>query len=83
MSATCTPLVGGGSICGEEMREVRREPDGAERWCYHCRTRRPFDFVVRAPVGPSWYDPNPGVECATCHLRDGDLFPGRYREWEE
>ena len=80
---TCTPLADGGAICREEMREVRREPDGAVRWCFCCRKHRAFEFVVTAPVGESYYGPNPGVECATCHLRDGDLFPGRYREWEE
>ena len=69
-------------ICfGPEMAEVRREPDG-ERWCFVCRKRRRFDFVVRAPVEPSYYGPNPFIECEKGH-EDGDLFPGRYREWGE
>ena len=81
MTTQCIPIEGG-VICREEMREVRREPDGEPRWCFHCRKVRAFEFVVTAPVGPSYYDPSPDVECSTCHLSDGDLFPGRYREWE-
>jgi hypothetical protein len=69
-------------ICGEEMREVSREPDGEPRWCFRCRAIRGFVYVVIAPVGPSYYDPNAYVKCGTCDLTDGDLFPGRFREWE-
>lgn len=72
-----------GAICGERLEEIVRRPDGLERWCFRCRTKRRFDYVVLAPVGMSYYGPTPAVECATCHLIDGDLFPGNYREWEE
>jgi hypothetical protein len=70
-----------GWVCGEAMQEVRRQPDG-DRWCFTCRQRRAFAFVVTAPVGPSYYGPNCAVKCETCGTSDGDLFPGRYREWD-
>lgn len=69
-------------ICGEEMREVRRENNG-ERWCFHCRKRREFLYIVDAPVGMSYYGPTPRIECGTCKAIDGDLFPGTEREWED
>lgn len=75
--------VGGVVVCREELREVRRDQDGAPRWCFRCRACRVFQYVVRAPVGPSYYGPNPGIECGTCGTSDGDLFPGRTREWDE
>jgi hypothetical protein len=70
-------------ICGEEMREVSRRSDGEPRWCFKCRKIRPFECVVIAPVGPSYYDPNTYVKCSACGLTDGDLFPGRCRDWED
>lgn len=66
----------------EWMREVRRESEGV-RWCFGCRKRREFFFVVTEPVRRlSYYGPNPSIRCGTCDLVDGDLFPGRSREWE-
>ena len=44
---------------------------------------RGFVFVVTAPVGPSYYGPSLSVQCAACGTSDGDLFPGRTREWDE
>jgi hypothetical protein len=79
---TCTELARGGFFCGDEMREVRRERDGGERWCFVERKRRAFDLVVTAPVGPSYYGPNPSIRCASCGTTDADLFPGRVREWD-
>lgn len=81
MTMICTPI-DGGVICHEEMREVVRRPDGEPRWCFRCRKVRVFEYVVLAPVGISYYGPTPAIECGTCHLMDGDLFPGRSREWE-
>lgn len=70
-------------ICyGPPMKEVTREPSG-ERWCFTCRKRREFEFVVMAPAEPSYYGPSPSMECTTCKTSDGDLFPGREREWED
>lgn len=75
-----------GAICGEPMEEVMRKPDGEPRYCFVCRTRRAFDYVNMAPVpdreNPSYYGPTPSIECQHCHTTDGDMFPGRYREWE-
>lgn len=68
--------------CGPIMREHVRRPDG-ERWCFRCRTHRQFEYVVKVPVGESYYGPYQYIECGTCHLLDGDLFPGRFREWDE
>ena len=67
-------------ICGEETREVARRPEG-ERFCFICRTRRAFLRIVDAPVGMSYYGPSTRIECGTCATIDGDLFPGREREW--
>jgi hypothetical protein len=69
------------------MEEVSRRPDG-ERWCFVCRKRRVFEFVVERPIVTSiddtgcWYGPTSQIECATCRTIDADLFPGRVREWE-
>jgi hypothetical protein len=68
-------------ICREELEEIVRRTDGKPRWCFHCRTRREFLYVVQAPVGLSYYGPTPHVECATCGTYDGDCFPGTEREW--
>jgi hypothetical protein len=67
-------------ICREEMREVSRRSDG-ERFCFSCRTRREFLYIVDAPVGMSCYGPSSRIECETCSTVDGDVFPGREREW--
>ncbi len=72
-----------GAICGEPLKEVMRRTDGDIRHCFHCRVKRRFEYVVMSPVGLSYYGPTPGIECATCHKADGDLFPGREREWED
>jgi hypothetical protein len=70
-------------ICsGPKMQEVVRRADG-ERWCFTCRKRRDFLFIVDAPIELSYYGPTPHIECATCGKWDGDCFPGTAREWEE
>jgi hypothetical protein len=80
---TCHHLEGGIILCVAEMREVHRERDGDERWCFACRKLRPFDYVVQAPVDEtSYYGPHYSIRCAVCDMRDGDLFPGNVREWE-
>jgi len=66
---------------GPTMREVKRESQG-EKWCFRCRKRRDFLFIVTAPIEPDWYGPTASIRCAHCNLQDGDLFPGREREWE-
>ena len=69
-------------ICRAELEEIVRGPDG-ERYCFKCRKNRTFLYVVRAPVGLSYYGPTPHVECAFCGTIDGDCFPGSEREWED
>lgn len=64
-------------------RVVHREGNGESRWCFQCRARAPFEYVVAAPTDPeSWYGPTPSIQCQAGHL-DGDLFPGRAREWKD
>jgi hypothetical protein len=76
-----------GAICGERLVETYRRPDGEPRWCFRCRSKQQFDYVVRMPVedpgNPSYYGPTPDIRCATCGLVDGDIFPGREREWSD
>jgi hypothetical protein len=68
-------------ICREDLEEILRE-DVGERWCFACRKRREFQYVVDAPVDiMSWYGPTPSIRCGECGKIDGDLFPGREREW--
>lgn len=63
------------------MREIHRESTGTH-WCFRCRARREFFYVVTAEVEPSYYGPNHAVKCGSCGQPDGDCFPGTYREWE-
>lgn len=80
------------------MQEVRRDPDGDQRWCFRCRKRTQFEYVVSVPVVEppkpgeedtyefptgAYYGPSREIVCATCHTVDGDCFPGTYREWED
>jgi hypothetical protein len=64
------------------MVEVVNRPDGEVRWCFVCRKRREFRYIVMAPVTMDWYGPYADIKCAHCRTSDGDLFPGREREWE-
>lgn len=78
--SVCIPI-DGGHVCVETEREIKRTPDG-ERWCFHCRHRRAFEYVVSAPTDPmSYYGPSQAIYCTVCNGYDADLFPGRSREW--
>jgi hypothetical protein len=70
------------TICRPRDWVVYRREDLDERWCFVCRKRRMFEFTLSGETGESWYGPNPAVKCTTCHTTDGDLSPGRNREWE-
>jgi hypothetical protein len=61
--------------CGTCGRRITRPDPVRGRW-------RHDDRVVTAPVGPSYYGPNPSIRCASCGTTDADLFPGRVREWD-
>lgn len=67
----------------EPQKEVVRKQDGDERWCFCCRKRRVFEYVVLSPIEMSYYGPTRQIECTVCKTMDGDLFPGQYREWED
>ena len=67
---------------GPAMVEVVNRVDGETRWCFNCRQPREFRYIVMAPVEPDWYGPHADVKCGHCRTSDGDLFPGREREWE-
>ena len=69
-----------GAICGTPVREVHRK-EWRTAWCFTCRRTTRHDHVITAPIGPSYYEPTPHVECAVCHTHDGDIFPGWTREW--
>lgn len=57
--------------------------DGEPRWCFYCRKRVPFVRRLHAPVDIySYYGPHVTVKCARRDHSDGDLFPGRFREWD-
>lgn len=75
--------VGGIALSGTRMREHTREPHGVTRWCFVCHKHCDFELVITVPDGPSYYGPNARIECVACKTNDGDLFPGRYRTWEE
>lgn len=68
---------------GPRTERIKNEVDGDARWCFRCRKVREFRFTIDAPVEVSYYGPNASIRCGTCGLDDGDLFPGRYRVWEE
>ncbi len=66
----------------EPQEEVVRKPM-KESWCFTCRARRTFVYVVMAPIEPSYYGPQRSIRCAACDTVDGDVFPGGEREWED
>lgn len=68
------------AICGTRMREHSRRSEGI-KWCFHCRKRHEFWFVVTVPDGLSYYGPNYSIDGPTRECTD--LFPGWSREWEE
>lgn len=70
-------------VCRPRAWEVFSRESLGERWCFRCRKRRDFELTVEGEPMPTWYAPMPMVKCKTCGLLDGDLFPGRFREWDE
>lgn len=63
------------------MKEIKRDSQGV-KWCFHCRKRCEFFFIVTVEVEPSYYGPNCYVQCGECKTSDGDCFPGRERTWD-
>lgn len=79
-SADWCEIAEGFAICGTRMKEHSRRSIG-EKWCFHCRKRHEFSWVVMAPDGPSYYGPH--VEIQGVKSDCTDLFPGWTREWED
>jgi len=77
LSADYCDDYGGVVICGTRMKEVSRASEG-ERWCFTCRRRHEFWWVVTAPDGMSYYGPSAQMEGVNRHCHD--LFPGWYRQ---
>lgn len=67
-------------ICRTPLETIADEPNGEPRWCFRCRKQVAFRYIVRATSEPSYYEPVPEIRCEHGHP-DGDLFPGRSREW--
>jgi hypothetical protein len=62
---------------------VSRRTLPGQRWCFVCRKRVDFTMTIHAPDDPvSYYGPHASIECEHGHS-DGDIFPGRIREWDE
>ena len=68
------------AICGTRMKEHSRRSMGI-KWCFHCRKRHEFFWVVSVPVGISYYGPDADIEGIGSDCTD--LFPGWTREWVE
>ena len=68
---------GGVVICGTRMEEVSRNSEGI-KWCFTCRKRHEFWWVVEAPAGISYYGPSAHMAGIARGCRD--LFPGWFRE---
>ena len=70
-------------ICWTEpQREVSRTEIGP-RWCFGCRGRVTFTYVITEAIEMSYYGPIHEIRCSHCGLIDGDLFPGYEREQPE
>jgi hypothetical protein len=65
------------SISGTHMEESSRRSEGI-RWCFVCRKRHEFWWVVMTPAGISYYGPTAHMEGIS--RRCSDLFPGWARE---
>lgn len=76
----CAPF-DDGVICGTRMVEHSRTSRGI-KWCFRCRKRVEFQFVVMVPDGPSYYGPTGWMECPNCRGHETDLFPGWFASTE-
>lgn len=71
------------------MEETYRRIHGQRRWCFTCREKQWFEYVVQTPICVTgdetgcWYGPTRSIECVVCHTTDGDCFPGTQREWAD
>lgn len=74
-----------GAICGPSGWEIIRDESIGEHWCFKCRKRRDFRFIVGRD--PDWendyYGPSAHVECSVCNTVDGDCGFGSSREYSD
>jgi hypothetical protein len=78
------PCLGTGQavVCMPGETHVVKSEGLGERWCFRCRRKVDFLFTVTSEIEMSYYSPWPQVACMPAGHVDGDLFPGRYREWD-
>lgn len=79
-------------VCrGPEMEEASRASMGV-RWCFKCRKRAEFSWVVLSPVidwddeasiAAAMWGPIAHSECGNCGRHAGELFPGWEYKWED
>lgn len=69
-------------ICWTEPHYEAWRRSIGERWCFKCRKRCDFEHIRTVPAEMSYYGPSDRIECTACRTVDGDLFPGRVREYE-
>jgi len=71
-------------VCGPSGWEIIHDEPNGERWCFICRKRREFRYIVgRDPSPDDWYGPSPSIQCSVCKSIDGDCGFGSVREWED
>jgi hypothetical protein len=81
------------TIChGPTMEEASRTPMGV-KWCFKCRSRNEFQWIVIAPVidwnneasiAAAYWGPVAHSECGRCKKHGGELFPGwEYAEMDD
>lgn len=82
---TCLTAPGIVMCTAGPLTEVRRTPYPHARWCFTCRERTTFDYVVFHPSqDASELDgPEAEIQCHTCRTTDSDLFPGNFRPFIE
>lgn len=79
-------------ICrGPVMEEASRNSMGV-KWCFKCRKRAEFNWIVMAPVidwndeasiSAAMWGPTAHSECGNCRQHAGELFPGWSYRWDD
>lgn len=71
-------------ICGPRSYRLVSLRTHRVAWCFRCRKHRAHMEKVEAPtdIEDMMWGPIARVYCAACGLTDGDMFPGRWREWD-
>lgn len=69
-------------VCGPGAFEEHHRSSEGVHWCFRHRGRAEFVRICYRETSPSYYGPWAEITCTACGEVDGDLFPGRVREWE-